>query len=217
VLVGGEGGGGLAGGGVGEHGGPPGGLVKGVGGGGGARVGQGAGVVADGQGGVPGEVPGPGGEVLGFAAGGLGPVGVGLVGQERAPAEQGQGTLGGGQGEGRLAGQAGLGPGGEPFRLVQVDLDPGPGDEPPALAVAGDRLRPEHGPQPADQRGQVGVGVGGRPPAPQGLGGDVCRDDRAAPGQQQLEQGAPLAAGQLVRRDLVPVHGPRRAGRAPTP
>src|SRR5215212_6539033 len=42
-------------------------------------------------------------------AGGLGPVGVGLVGQERAPAEEGQGTLGGGQGEGRLAGQAGLG------------------------------------------------------------------------------------------------------------
>ena len=55
----------------------------------------------------------------------------------RSPAEQGQRTLGGGEGEGRLAGQAGGGLGGEPFRLVQVDLDPGPGHEPPALAVAG--------------------------------------------------------------------------------
>jgi hypothetical protein len=78
-----------------------------------------------------------------------GPVGVGLVSQERAPPEQGQGTLGGGQGQGRLAAEAGLGLGGQPLGLVQVDLGPGPGHEPPALAVAGDRVRPEHGPQPA--------------------------------------------------------------------
>jgi hypothetical protein len=165
VLVGGEGGGGLAGGGVGEHDGAPGGLVEGVGGGGGAGVGQGAGMVADGQGGVPGQVPGSGGEVLGLAARGLGPVGVGLVGQERAPAEQDEGTLGGGEGEGRLAGQAGLGLGGEPFRLVQVDLDPGPGHEPPALAVAGDRLRPSTARSRLTRVARLASGsLGSRPP-----------------------------------------------------
>jgi hypothetical protein len=206
-LVGGQGGGRLAGGGVGEHGGPPGGLVEGVGGVGGAGVGQGAGGVADGQGGVAGEAPGPCGQALGLAPGREGPVGVGLVGQERAPPEQGQGALGGGQGQGRLGAEAGLGLTGQPLRLVQVDLGPRPGHEPPALAVAGDRLGPEHGPQPAHQRGQVGVGVGGRPPVPQGLDEHVGRDDPAPPGQQQLQQGAALAAGQLVGRHLAAVHG----------
>ena len=196
ALVGGQGGGGLAGGGVGAHDGPPGGLVQGVGGGGGAGVGQGAGRVADGQGGLPGEPPGPGGQASGLAPGRHGPVGVGLVGQERAPSTQGQGALGGGQGQGGLAAEAGLGLAGQPFRLVQVDLDPGPGHEPPSLAVAGDGVRAEHGPQPAHQRGQVGVGVGGRAPAPQGLDQHLGRDDRAPPGQQQLQQGAALAAGQ---------------------
>jgi hypothetical protein len=152
LLVGGEGGGGLAGDDVGAHDGAPGGLVEGVGGGG-AGMGQGSRVVADGHGGVPGEVAGPRGQVLGLAAGGLGPVGVGLVGQEPAPAEESEGALGGGQGEGRLAGQAGLGLGGQPLRLVQVDLGPRPGHEPPALAVTGHHLGPEHGPQPADQGG----------------------------------------------------------------
>ena len=209
ALVGGQGGGGLAGGGVGAHDGPPGGLVQGVGGGGGAGVGQGAGGVADGQGGLPGEPPGPGGQAPGLAAGRHGPVGVGLVGQERAPPIQGQGALGGGQGQGGLAAEAGLGLAGQPFRLVQVDLDPGPGNEPPTLAVAGDGVRAEHGPQPAHQRGQVGVGVGGRTPAPQGLDQHLGRDDRAPPGQQQLQQGAALAAGQPMGRDLTAVDGDR--------
>jgi hypothetical protein len=130
--------------------------------------------------------------------------GVGLVGQERAPPEQVQGPLGGGQGQGGLAAEAGPGLAGQPFRLVQVDLDPGPGHEPPPLAVAGDGVRAEHGPQPAHQRGQVGVGVGGRPPAPQGLDQHLGRDDRAPPGQQQLQQGASLAASHPVGRDLAP-------------
>ena len=209
VLVGGQGGGGLAGGGVGEHDGAPGGLVEGVGAGGGAGVGEGAGGVADGQGGVPGQPPGPGGQAFGLAPGRHGPVGIGLVGQERAPPEQGQGALGGGQGQGGLAAQAGLGLAGQPLRLVQVDLDPRPGREPPALAVAGDRVRPQRGPQPAHQRGQVGVRVGRRPPRPQGLDQHLGRHHRAPPGQQQLQQGPPLAAGQLVGRDLAAVHGDR--------
>ena len=206
-LVGGQGGGGLAGGGVGAHDRPPGGLVQGVRGGGGAGVGQGPGRVADGQGGVGGQPPGPDAEALGLAPGREGPVGVGLVGQERAPPKQVEGAPGGGQGQGGLAAQAGLGLAGQPLRLVQVDLGRRPGHEPPALAVAGDRVRPEHGPQPADQRGQVGVGVGGRPPLPQDLDQHVGRDDRPPPGQEQLQQGAALAAGQPVRRDLAAVHG----------
>jgi hypothetical protein len=207
LLVGGQGGGGLAGVGVGEHDGAPGGLVEGVGLGGGAGVGEGAGGVADGEGGLPGQAPGPGAKAVGLAPGGHGPVGVGLVGQERPPSEQGQGTLGGGQGQGRLAGQPRLGLAGQPLRLLQVDLDPRPGHEPPALPFAGDRVRSQHGPQPAHQRGQVGVRVGGRPPLPQCLGVHVGRDDRVPPGQQQLQQGAALAAGQLMNRDLAAVHG----------
>jgi hypothetical protein len=191
------------------HDGPPGGLVQGVGGGGGAGVGQGAGRVADGQGRLPGEPPGPGGQVSGLAPGRHGPVGVGLVGQERAPPTQSQGALGGGQGQGGLAAEAGLGLAGQPFRLVQVDLDPAPGHEPPSLAVAGDGVRAEHGPQPAHQRGQVGVGIGGRAPAPQGLDQHLGRDNRAPPGQQQLQQGAALAAGQPMGRDLPAVDGDR--------
>jgi hypothetical protein len=113
------------------------------------------------------------------------------------------------RGQGGLAAEAGLGLAGQPFRLVQVDLDPRPGHEPPTLAVAGDGVRPEHGPQPAHQRGQVGVGVGGRAPAPQGLDQHLGRDDRAPPGQQQLQQGAALAAGQPMGRDLTAVDGDR--------
>jgi hypothetical protein len=63
----------------------------------------------------------------------------------------GPGGVGGGQGQGGLAAEAGLA--GQPFRLVQVDLDP--------------------------------------------------------PGQQQLQQGAALAAGQPVGRDLAAVDGDR--------
>ena len=207
ALVGGQGGSRLAGGGGGGHHGPPGRLVQAVGGGGGGGVGQGPAGVANGQGGLPGQAPGPGGQPLGLAPGRHRPVGVGLVGQERPPPEQGQGTLGGGQGQGRLAGQPGLGLGGQPGRLLQVNLDPRPGHEPPAVPAAGDHLRAEHGPQPAHQCGQVGVGVGRRPSAPQGLDQHVGRDDLAPPGQQQLEQGAALAAGQLLGRHLAAVHG----------
>jgi hypothetical protein len=83
----------------------------------------------------------------------------------RSPAEQGQRTLGGGEGEGRLAGQAGGGLGGEPFRLVQVDLDPGPGHEPPALAVAGDRLRPSTARSRLTRVARLASGsLGSRPP-----------------------------------------------------
>ena len=208
ALVGGQGGGGLAGGGVGAHDGPPGRLVQGVGGGGGAGVGQGAGRVTDGQGGLPGEPPGPGGRrpASRRAAMARSASGSSARNGPRSPRAR---ALGGGQGQGGLAAEAGLGLAGQPFRLVQVDLDPGPGHEPPTLAVAGDGVRAEHGPEPAHQRGQVGVGVGGRAPAPQGLDQHLGRDDRAPPGQQQLQQGAALAAGQPMGRDLTAVGSDR--------
>jgi hypothetical protein len=200
-LVGGEGRSRLPGPEVGEHRRPVGRLVERVGAQRRLGVRQRAALVADRQRGPPGRLPGMHGQALGRAPGRLRPVGIRLLGQDRSPPQQVEGALGGGQGERGLAGQPTLRLGDQPLGVVQVDGQPRTGHEPPAVAAAGDRVRPEHGPQPADQRGQVGVGIGRWPVAPEGLGEHLGRDDPAAPCQQQLQQRASLAAGQLVGGD----------------
>ena len=199
ALVGGQGGGRLGGAPVGQHHGPVGRLVQRVGRHRGAGVDERPGRVAAGQGGLPGDPADPAGQRLDLPAGLGRPVGVRLVGQQRAPAEQAERPLGGGAGQGRLAGgEPAFGLAGQPFRLLEVDLDARPGGEPPAVPVAGDRPRPQDASQPADQGRQVRLRIGRRPGAPEHLGEHVGADQRAAPGQQHLQQGAGLSVGDLV-------------------
>jgi hypothetical protein len=54
-----------------------------------------------------------------------------------------------------------------------------------------------------------GQGTLGPGPGPQGLDQHLGRGDRAPPGQQQLQQGPALAAGQPLGRDLTAVDSDR--------
>ena len=131
--------------------------------------------------------------------GGRGPLRVGLVFQCAAGPQQHERSIGRPTRQRGLAGrQASLRLRDQPLRLVEVDVEAVAGNEAIASCAARDGLRPEHGAEAADQRGEVTVPLRWRLVAPQGFGDPVAGNDVVPFQDQDLQQRPALPAADLL-------------------